>query len=191
MLDPRFELSGDHFLGNIQLPENTSGGLVAIERDPRRLENKPDCYVAVVEKVGPDCTFVKPGDKIVLERWEYEQFDVDESRLVAREIDGLIFQDEKPAPNTFALQVLNRHLQKYREKLIIPEAVFADPERWFFGKVSSSSYSEVEVGNFVWVSKMDSGQFNLGEFTVVVRVSEDEVFLKGVLVSEEEAICQK
>lgn len=182
MLDSRFDLVGDHFVANISLPENHPGGLSVVERDPRKQDEKPDCYVGIVEAVGPDCRFLKVGDKVVFERWEYTQLDMDEERLIAREIDLVVMPDEKPAPNAVAFQILDDRQAKYKE-LILPEMALAGLDvGYHFGKVTGSGCVDMSEGDFVWVMKMDSNQFRVGRHTVVCRLMSDEAFMKGVLV---------
>lgn len=181
MLDTRFGLVGDNFIANISLPENHPGGLVSVERDPRKQDAKPDCYVGIVEAVGPRCRFLSVGDKVVFERWEYTQLDVDDHRLIAREIDLVVMPDQKPSPGTVAIQVIDSLRAQYKE-LVLPEFTVEEEEKYHFGRVSDSAVHGINSGQFLWIMKMNSNQYRVGQHTVICRLMEDEAFLKGVVV---------
>lgn len=185
MLPTNFVLDGDHLVVHIAIPENSPGGLAVVNRDPRKQEYKPDAYVGIVEKVGPDCELVAPGDKIVFERWEYSQHDVDEERILIREVDVLILGDKQPAPGIVAIQVLDVDV---KTDLVVPDTVREAPSKYWFGRCTASGSESVQPGQFVWARKMDSYQYRLAKYTVVFRAMEDVVMMLGDIIPEEELI---
>lgn len=185
MLPVDFQIDGDHVICNIALPENTPVGLSVVVRDPRKAEYKPDAYVGVVEDVGPDCTLVAVGDKIVFERWEYSQHNIDEQRILIREVDILILNEEKPAPGIVAIQVLDEEI---KTDLIVPDTASAPALKYWFGRVSATGSDQVEVGQFLWANKMDSYQYRIAKHTIVFRDMDDVIMMLGDLVPEEELV---
>lgn len=183
MLPSNFQLDGDYLIVNLALPENSPGGLAVVERDPRKAEYKPDAYVGIVEQVGPDCTLVEVGDKIVFERWEYSQHDIDEERILIREVDILILKDEKPAPGIIAIQVLDEEI---KSDIIVPDTARAPESKYWFGRVSATGSGQAEVGQFVWARKMDSYQYRLAKHTVVFRAMDDVLLMLGDIIPEKE-----
>lgn len=104
------KIYGRKFLANVALPENSPGGLFLVNRDPRSQRRKPDVYVGVVEEVGEDCLFVKPGDKVCFKRWEWQQLNIDSERMVAREEDLVILANETPAPGVIVVKLIQNKL---------------------------------------------------------------------------------
>lgn len=149
-------LLGEHFCVNIALEEN-SGGLVRIERDPRRMRIKPAAYVGTVEECAASCKLVKTGDKVVLERWIYEQVDVDSERIIARERDLLILANETPGPNVLVLQIMKDEPPKML--FMVPDTWEPAPRQYYCGMVLASSSKVGEPGEILWVQKSDLGQF--------------------------------
>lgn len=183
MLPNDFQLDGDHLIVNIALPENLPAGLVAVNRDPRKAEYKPDAYVGIVEHIGPDCTLVAVGDKVVFERWEYSQHDIDEERIMIRQVDVLVLKGEQPAPGIIAIQVLDTDV---KTDLVVPDTIQEAPSKYWFGRVTATGSESVEVGQLVWAMKMDSYQYRLAKHTVVFRAMEDVVMMVGDIIPEEE-----
>lgn len=166
---------------NIAQPENSSAGLSVVNRDPRKQDYKPDAYVGVVEEIGPDCTLVKIGDQVVVERWEYSQFDIDEERLLVREIDILILQESEPAPGIVVMQI---ELDEIKTSLIVPDTYQPESYKHYFGKIVASADPDVEVGKFAWVVKMDSYQYRIGNHTLVFRSMPDTIVMQGVEIKQ-------
>lgn len=164
---------------NISQPENTETGLSVVNRDPRKQDFKPDAYVGVVESIGPSCESVKVGDRVVVERWEYSQHDIDEERLLVREIDVLILSGGVPASGTVVLQM---EPDVVNTSLVVPDTYRPESLLHYFGKVSASADSDVEVDTFLWVSKSDSYQYRIGQHTLVFRVTPEIIVMKGVAV---------
>ncbi len=183
MLPESFQIDGDFLIVNIALPENL-GGLAVVNRDPRKTDYRPDVYVGVVEKIGPECELVGVGDKIVFERWEYSQHDVDEERVMIREVDVLILKDEAPAPGIVAIQVLDEDV---KTDLIVPDTAYKKDLKYWFGRVMASGTDEVAVGQFVWARKMDSYQYRRAQHTVIFRAMEDVIMMVADL--EDANVC--
>ena len=188
LLDPdSFKLYGDHFICNIVLDENLPGGLISVNRDPRKRRKKLDAYVARVERIGPSCKSIKPGDKIVVERFDWLQYDLDDERIIARETDVLILASDIPAKGVFVLKEINA-LQEKAEKssLYIPEEGFISKmeREIYFGKVIFSNEAKlnsevIESGQFIWVRKSERNQFRLGKDLIVIRATEEDVLMIG------------
>lgn len=168
-------LSRDHFIVNIAQPENTSSGLFVVNRNPRMQDVKPDAYVGVVERVGDGCSIINVGDKVVVERWEYGQFDIDEERLLAKEVDVLITGGEEPAPGTVVLQLP----EEPKSDVVIPDTVRPKQELFYFGKVVSSGDPDIVSGEFLWVLKSNDYQYRLGKHMLVFRNTEDVAVMRG------------
>ncbi len=179
--DKPFKLYGDHFICNVALDENLPGGLVNVSRDPRKQKYKPDTYVARVERVSPDCKMVRPGDKVVIERFDWLQYDLDEERLIAREVDVVILGDDKPAPGIAVLLELTE-VEKVQVKIYVPDSTIQTEKRernYIHGQVIHSAVTDLKVGNLVWMYKKDRDQWRLGRSLVIFRFSEETVFMVG------------
>jgi len=191
-----FRLYGDHFICNIALGENLPGGLVAVERDPRKLRKKPDAYVARVERCADGCKIVKPGHKIVIERFEWLQYDLDDERIIARETDVLILGSDEPAPGVFVIKQPNRAEEyKKRNNLYIPDSMHIETveKEIYHGKVLFSNEvnlngEEIKPGQLVWVRKSERNQFRLGKDLIVVRGTPEEVLMIGETSDEKQKI---
>jgi len=179
--DKPFRLYGDHFICNIALADNSPGGIIATERDPRKFKRKPDTYVGRVERISPDCRMVRPGNRIVIERFDWLQYDLDEERLIAREVDVVILEDDKPAPGIAVLQEVT-DIEKSQPKLYIPDASFETEKRekgYLHGEIIHSSVDELKIGNLIWMYKRDRDQWRLGQSLVIFRFSLEMVFAIG------------
>jgi hypothetical protein len=163
----KVELAGDHFLANIALDEKIDGRIVAVQRDPRKARIKPAAYVGVIEEVGAGCRLVKPGDRVVIERWTYEQVDVDDERLVARERDLLILNDSAPAPHVLVLQIIDD--KGPMTTLALPDSCQVRVLPSYCGMVVASSDRFAEPGEILWVEKSDMGQFSYGNGLMAFR----------------------
>lgn len=207
-----FNLFGDTCVINISLSDSKTGVLL-VSNDPRKQDVKPDCYVGTVEAIGPACKLVKPGDKVVVERWEYSQHDIDDERIWCREIDILILDGGKCAPGVVAMHTFDFK----KGDVIIPDTVYKNPSRYYFGKVISSGYQcdpkkvehvceceycvvgkkcwlglcdHVKEGDFIWVMYMDSYQYRLGDHTFIFRWQPDIIRIKGELEVDETKIIR-
>lgn len=168
------KLIGDRFICNIAQPENSPGGLFVVNRDPRKQRIKPDAYVGVVEKVGPDCRLVKEGQKVVVRRWVYSQHDVDDERIVARERQILMLDDETPYPGVVAMKVSD---DLPKTNLVIPDTVKAQKRRSqsYSGRVIASGCFDYKKNDLLWVERRDSGQFFLGKDILVFKNEPDRM----------------
>ena len=171
-------LTTDHFLLNIALSEYSSPGIVNLIRDPRKLDMKPDAYVGTVEEVSDQCKMVKVGDRVVIERWEYGQWDYDDERIIAREVDVLVLGNESCAPGVTAIQT--EEVGK-KSDLILPEGVApVDTGKYYFGKVIDTALKSKELngeksfktGDSIYVMKSDY-QYRLAKHTLLFRVKKD------------------
>lgn len=174
-------LLGKHFIANIALDETLPGGLTAIKRDPRTLRLKMDAYVGRVERTGPGCTLVKVGDTVVIERWSYQQHDLDDERLIARERDVLVLAGEVPAPGVAVLQLEKREPPKVAG-LVTPDTVTVAPPVFYFGRCCASRHSMLEEGKLYWIEKRDWGQFKTPAGLLAFRVDKDAVLMEGEVV---------
>lgn len=177
MLPENFRLHRDHLCVNISLPENDNG-IINLNRDPRKQRIKPDVYVGVVEDVGPGCAMVKVGDKVCLERWEYGQWNVDDQRLIAREIDILVLGEKEPAPGVVVMKLLN---QQVKTNLTLPQNAQPKKASYYCGIVQCSGNPDVEPGEIVYVPRREDFQYRLGADRLVFRtVDENSILLKLV-----------
>ena len=154
-----FRLAGRQFIVDINLPSETQNGLVLPLRDPSKQDVKPDAYPGTVVEVGLQCKLVWPGDKVVVERWEYSQYMMGDGLMVAREDDLLVLDREIPAPNVIVMHVLPE-----KTKVLLPEGRALNEDRkYWFGQVISSAYYildaegdlEIKAGDFIYVRKFD------------------------------------
>lgn len=162
-------LLGRHFLVNIARPEKTPDGVAIIQRDPRKDRLKADCYVGVVEEVGTQCTLVKPGMRIVFERWEWQQMNVDDERLIAREKDVMIIGENTPAPGIMILELMDVGTPK--TNIVLPQTLRPEEKPYYHGKVVATSANQYYglVGEEIFVEKYDSGQFRDGQGRLIFR----------------------
>lgn len=167
--DSGFDLYGRHFLINIALPEVAQAGLVSVSRDPRKHRIKPACYVGTVEEVGPRCTMVKPGDRIVVERWTYQQYDVDEERLIAREDQVIVLANDTPAPNVMVLRLIQDN--QVKSSLYIPDTHEPLKTPYYHGEIiATNAHPEYgEVGEEIFCEAYDYGQFHDGKGRLFFR----------------------
>ena len=187
------KLAGKHLIVNIALPENDpSTGLTLLYRDPRKQRRKPDAFIGIVEDVGPGCALVKSGDKIVVERWDYGQSDLDDERLIVKERDVLVLGSNEPAPGVIAVLLED---QKPKVQLTLPDRIKPWECRYFFGKLLAPDVfylpddEVIKENDYVWIMKLDHDQFMLGENCLVMRVTDpDAVVAKGVKLTQLEVI---
>lgn len=172
--DKEVKLTGHHFLINIAVPENTSNGLFVLEKDPRKFKRKPDCYVGVVEEVGSDCFLVKPGDKIVFRRWEWEQYNVDDERLIAEETDLLVLASEVPAPGVIIVRTIS---DAPKTSLFVPQNIRQEKKPSIRGEVvAHSEYSLGELkgidikGKVIHFQRSDTNQWTYGNGLMAIKV---------------------
>lgn len=160
-------LNSDHFLANIALDENLPGGLTAVMRDPRKQRVKPAAYVGKIEEVAATCRLVKPGDKVVFERWDYDQFDVDDERIIARENQLLILDGETPAPGVIVFKLVDQSTPK--TTLALPPGVDHKKLNTYCGMVLASAVDKYEPGEMLWFQKGDMGQFMYADGRMAFR----------------------
>lgn len=188
-----FVLAGTHFIINIAQPENEPiTGLINVQRDPRKGKRKPDAFVGVVEAVGPKCKIVQVGHKVVIERWEYSQVDVDDERLIAQERDILISDIGEPVEGVIAVLLEE---EKNKVDLILPKIGYQQPKPYYFGKLLAPDIVQlpndevIKSGDYVWILKLDHSQFMLGQNCLVYRMVDPEaIVMKQVKVPQFEVV---
>ncbi len=176
---------GEHFVVNIsQEPQKT--GIALLSSDPRQWRQKPDAYSGIVEEVGPRCESIEKGDRVLIERWTYKQFDLDDERLIAKEHQVLIYQKalklkpgnadsnknvyavkygpETPTLGVVVLQLSKTDMTKDKtaSNLIVPDDVRRAAEkkrRIYMGKVLMSASKDAKVGELLWVEKRERYQY--------------------------------
>lgn len=182
-----FKLFGRNFIVNIAIPENSPSGLFVVNQDPRKFRIKPAAYAGTVEEVGGGCTLVKPGDKIVVERWMYTQMDVDDERIIAREDEILICADDIPAPGVIVLRLIEEAAPKIAE-LALPDTAHAPKKNYYLGQVEKTASWIASEDELLWLEKHDSGQFVYGGGRLAFRVgSGADVLMKMRNPKEQEA----
>lgn len=163
----KWSLYGEHFVVNIS-QEQKKAGLTLFSSDPRKWREKPDAYPGVVEETGPYCVYVEKGDRVLVERWVYKQFDFDEERLIAKENQVLLFQKKiainkfGPETPTNGVVVLQLAKSELKTPLIVPERVRRAQEKKrqvYMGKVLMSASKEAKVDEIIWVEKRERYQY--------------------------------
>lgn len=163
-----FGLGGDHFRANIGMPENHPSGLIMFNRDPRNGKKKPDAYAGIVLDVSPGCSTVKIGDNVVFERWEWQQYDVDNEQIVARERDLIIVNNE-PMPGYLIFRL--EDLSPERTKLIVPHTYEKPKSPSLAGQVVASGVRDINIGENYIFQAMDSYQYHYGNGLMAFRVN--------------------
>lgn len=161
-------LLGDHFICEVVRSNATASPLVTLEQDPRKMRLKPDAFPVTVEAVGPDCRLVQPGDKIVLERWQYDQHDIDNGRLIASEREILIRHGSIPAPGVIVVDVLD---EKKPTGLSLPPSVKPAQKKYVHGRVYASSHYLFKKGWEAWFERAEEGQYKFLD-KIIWRVDE-------------------
>lgn len=167
-------LAGRHFLVNIAIPENHPSGIVLLNRDPRKQRKKPDAYVGSVEEVAPGCLLVKPGDKIVFQRWEWGQYNVDDERLIADETDLIMLDDTTPAPGIIVVDPVR---PKAKVDIVLPSSVGEPKTAALKGRVLAfSKYrlgelaGEIGIGDILYFQKSDTYQWRYSDGRMAIKV---------------------
>lgn len=168
-------LRGRNFLVNVALPENSPGGLFLVNRDPRKQRKKPDVYVGVVEETGPECFLVKPGDKISFKRWEWQQMDVDDERIVAREKDLVVLAGDIPAPGMIVVKLDS---QAPKAAIALPDTIRPPSLPMLRGEVIAFSpwslghmKDIVKIGQTLYFQKSRDDQWRYPDGRMVLKVS--------------------
>ena len=183
-------LNADWLIVKIALSKEV-GGLVMLNTDPRKQRRKPDAYVGEVIETGPRCIYVKVGDRVVFQRWEFSQFDLNEEDIMIRELDLLTIND-RCAPEYMAVQVYDPF--RTTQVILSDEVKHSmDDSKTLFGKVISigvqtknEETKEIQEGDFIWFNKFDY-QFRIGSGnTIVIRNDNDVVLMRGVSVKTPE-----
>lgn len=175
-------LFGDHFIADI-LKAAPEQAITIINKDPRAQRNKPDAFPVVVEQVGPTCEMVKPGDTIVIERWQWAQHEIGEGRFIAREREVLVMANSVPAPFVIVVDVIDE--EKKPLGIVMPQTVVSPPRKYIHGRISRSGYFPEEMrstyreGNEIWFEKHEIGQYRF-ENKVIWRVDEMMALMIGV-----------
>lgn len=152
------KLTGTKFLVNIVLPEKLPSGLVNVQRDPRKQRLKPACYIGIVEEVGNRCQ-VKVGARVIVERWEWTQQNVDDERMIADERELMMMDDVTPAPGVMVMQLISK--KEISSSLFVPETIRFEKPPYFHGEIIASSANPElgEIGEEVFVEAYETGQF--------------------------------
>jgi len=165
-----YKLVGDSLIVDIALPEEAAG-LKILNRDPRKFEIKPDCYLGEVKEVGSQCKLARVGDKVVFTRWIYSQSDVDDARICLREVD-LVTVNDKCVNGFCAVQVYDP-FQKTNELIQVGSR---ERPKWSWGKiVDIDPYSknpdtkELREGQIILFQRMDDYQYWAGKHTLVFK----------------------
>ncbi len=183
-----FKLLGDHCLVNIASKEETKG-LTVLSSDPRKWRIKPDAYVGTVEEVGTRCSLVQPGDKVVIERWEYKQFNVDDERIIGN-ASQIMIVNEKPAPGVVVMHLVN---QLPKTNLVLPENVIKREKKkslLYCGRVLASASKTVSPGDVAWVERRERHQYQMADGRFVFINVQDSwgefpIWMKGTPVETE------
>ena len=199
----KWTLYGVHFVVNIS-QEQKKSGLTLLSSDPRQWRDKPDAYSGIVEEVGPKCVYVKAGDRVLIERWVYKQFDLDEERLVAKEHQVLVFQKkigvekygpETPTKGVVVMQIAKSSLKAEltESRIVVPDDVRREREkkrRVFMGKVLMSASEEAKIGELLWVEKRERYQYRTPDGRLIFINQPDSwgeypIFMKAEFPTEE------
>lgn len=169
MLDQyNYTLSGDHFIASILLPEDHSSGIKLFNRDPRNVKKKPDAYAGKILEASSSCELVKVGDNVVFERWEWQQFNLDDARIVARERELIVINDQ-PAPGYIVFQL--EDLNKPKINIILPDTIEKPKPHFLSGKVVASGVKDINIGENYIFQAMDSYQYHYGNGLMAFRVN--------------------
>jgi hypothetical protein len=160
-------LIGTKIIVNIMVKSPTKV-LTMAESDPRKWRMKPDAYIGTVEKVGPACEYVAPGDRVVVERWEYKQADWDDQRIIADETQVLVCQKpdgkEAPLPGVVVMDLINHVITK--APIIVPGRVIEHQRKKqtvYYGRVTATGSRTVQVGQYIWVEKRERHQYRYAD----------------------------
>ncbi len=168
-------LYGRHFLVNIALPENLPHGSLSVVKDPRQLRHKLAAYVGIVEETGDKCFLVKPGDKVVVKRWEWQQQNVDEERMIVREVDLIVLDGGAPAPGIIIMKLLR---DQVKTNLLMPDGFRQPKPQCLKGEVlrySKHLMGELKGkemgGKILHFERSDDDQWAYGDDRIAIRVS--------------------
>jgi len=166
-----FKLIGRKFVVNISRPSEAAG-ITVINRDPRKERYIPDAFPGVVEEVSEGCQLVRPGDRVVVQRFKWTQMDLDDQRLIASEKHLLIFGENLAAPGVCVMQLSKYVTQEQDLKLIVPDSVIEKKKRktsYYYGRVISSGIFDIEPDMLLWVEKRETGQYFLNPEVLIFR----------------------
>jgi co-chaperonin GroES (HSP10) len=163
-----YDLSGDHFKASIALPANHPSGIVLFNRDPRSAKKKPDAYAGVILDVSPGCEMVKIGDNVVFERWDWQQYDVDDEKIIARERD-LVVVNDTPVPGYIIFRL--EDLAEKKTEIIIPQTVDKPKHPTLAGIVVASGVKDILPGEGYIFEQYDQYQFYYGNGLMAFRVN--------------------
>lgn len=152
--------------------EPQRSNLTVLSTDPRKWRIKPDAYTGVVEEVGPECDVIQPGDRVVVERWQYKQTDIDDERIFADESQVLVYQ-KKNKDGTFGEEtcmvgvvVMRLISQLPKTQLTLPDDVLQRQKKKTFlhmGRITNSGSKTVKVGEIAWVERRERHQYLTGD----------------------------
>jgi hypothetical protein len=170
-------LYGDHFIANILKAAEPHPQIVILDPDPRNQRMKPDAFPVVVEETGPTCELVRPGDRIVLERWQWAQHEIGEGRFVAREREVLVCENSVPAPGVIVVDVIDGERKPWG--LALPQTYKPAARKYVHGRISRSAYSNFKVGWEIWFEKYEHGQYRFND-KIIWRVDETMALMVGM-----------
>lgn len=164
-----FSLGGDHFKASIALPANHPSGIILFNRDPRNGKKKPDAYAGIVLDASLGCRYVKIGDNVVFERWDWQQHDVDDEQIVARERDLIVVNDQ-PVPGYIIFQL--EDLNPSKTSLVVPHTYEKPKSPSLCGMVMASGVKDVNPGErYIFQADDNCHQFHYGNGLMAFRVN--------------------
>lgn len=167
-----FSLGGTHFVVDISYSQPTSG-LILTNVDPRRQYRKPDAYAGKVLEVSSECRSVRIGDNIIFERWDWNQFNINEKLIVAREKE-LIIINEEPVSGYIIFKL---EQEKETSKIFIPHTYKKERPKFLNGEVLASGVKDINVGEGYFFEAMDSYQYHYGDGRMAFRVNRGAALL--------------
>jgi hypothetical protein len=164
-----FSLAGDHFIASISMPERDELGIIRWNRDPRKAKKKPDTYSGVVLEVSPSCQYVKVGDQVVFERWEWGQVNLDDDRILVAERDLIIIND---VPYTGYLIFKLEDLSPRKENgVLLPQTHENSDKPALCGEVLASGVSDISPGEHYIFQRHDRNQYYYGDGRMAFRIN--------------------
>lgn len=170
-------LIGDHFVCDAIAASKRESPLVLLDKDPRKERMKPDAFPVVVKEIGPRCRLIQPGDKVVIERWQWNQADIGQGFMVVREREVLIMNNSVPAPGVIVVDVIDDG--KKPMGLTLPETVRPVKRKYVHGRIDRSGHYMFKKDWEIWFERSDDGQYVVGD-KVIWRVDE----LSALMVKE-------
>lgn len=169
-----YRLCGPNFRASIAVETKHPTGIVLLNKDPRKVKNKPDAYAGIVLDTGDRCKLVKIGDNIVFERWDWKQVDLPNEMILSNEREVLVVNDV-PVNDCVIFEL--EDFGHINTKIIVPQTLEKKQSAVLSGKVLSSSYHGILPGERYIFEKLDSNQYYYGDGRLAFRVQGDWNFL--------------